>query len=87
MFSKMIENYINKLTKNDIIYFAKKENIVLNNNELEIIYDYIKNDYKILLYGDSTSIFNNLKSRINPTSYQKIIILFDKYKRKYKKYL
>ena len=84
MFSKIIENYIKNITKNDILNYSKKEQIELNDNELDIVYNIIKNDYKILLYGDSTNIFNKLKNRINPTSYNKIKQLFDFYKNKYK---
>ena len=87
MILRMIEKYINNLEKTDIKDYALKENIFLNSNEVDIIYNYIKNDYKTLLYGDSTNIFNNLKSRINPTSYEKIKNLFDFYKEKYKNYL
>lgn len=87
MFSKLIVNYIKKLTKNDIIEFSKKEDILLNNNEIDIIYNYIKNDYNTLLYEDSTNIFNELKRKINSNSYYKIKNLFDEYKLKYKKYL
>lgn len=87
MFSKMIEKYIKNLTKNDIINYSKNENIDLNDNEINIIYNIIKEDYKILLYGDSTNVFKKLKSRINSTSYDKIKYLFDSYKEKYKNYL
>jgi hypothetical protein len=41
----IILNYINKLKKEDIYNFSLKENIELNDNELDIIYDYIKNDF------------------------------------------
>lgn len=87
MFSKMIDNYIKNLTKDDILNYSIKEKINLNFNELECIYNTIKNDYKTLLYGDYNTIFNNIKSRINPTSYRKIKTLFIKYKNKYNKYL
>ena len=87
MFSRIIENYINNLTKKDIIDFSNKENIILDNSELDYIYKIIKTEYKTILYDDSTDIFNNIKSRINPTSYNKIKKLFDSYKEKYKKYL
>ena len=87
MFKKLIENHIKNLTKKDIIDYSKNENINLNNNEIDIIFNYIKNDYKTLLYGDSSYIFKDLKNRINPTSYQKIKSLYDTYKDKYKNYL
>ena len=87
MISRLIEKNIKSLTKEDIIKYSMNENIVLNSNEVDIIYNIIKNDYKILLYGDSKPIFDNLKSRINPTSYQKIYELYNFYKNKYKNYL
>ena len=42
----------------------ENENIILNSNEVDIIYNTIKNDYKVLLYGDSKPIFDNLKRKI-----------------------
>lgn len=87
MFSKIINNYVSNLTKQDIIDYSIKENIELNNDEIDLIYKTIKSNYKDLLYGDSNIIFNNIKSRINPTSYNKLKSLFITYKNKYKKYL
>ncbi len=87
MILKFIEKNINSLSKNDIKNIAKNENVILNDKEIDIIYFYIKNEYKTLLYGDSDSIFNDLKSRINPTSYNQIKDLFDFYKNKYQNYL
>lgn len=87
MISRLIEKNIKSLTKEDILYYSKNENIILNDSEVEIIYNIIKNDYKILLYGNSEPIFNNLKSRINPTAYKKIYELYNFYKDKYKNYL
>lgn len=87
MISRLIEKNIKSLTKEDIINYSKNENIILNSNEIDIIYNTIKNDYKTLLYADSRPIFDNLKSRINPTAYQKIYELYNFYKDKYKNYL
>ena len=87
MISRLIEKNIKSLTKEDILHYSKNENIILNDNEVEIIYNIIKNDYKILLYVNSEPIFNNLKSRINPTAYKKIYELYNFYKDKYKNYL
>lgn len=87
MFSKLILKYINNLTKNDIMLLASSNNIKLNNDEVDIIYNYIKKDYKILLYGNSEPIFNDLKNKINYDSYEKIKYFFNFYKKKYKNYL
>ena len=87
MIYRLIEKNIKSLTKEDIISYANSENVKLDNNEVNIIYNTIKSDYKTLLYGDSELIFNNIKSRINPTAYKKIYELYNFYKNKYKNYL
>jgi hypothetical protein len=87
MFSNLIKKYIENLTKNDIISFALNENIKLNNKEIDIIFNTIKNDYNTLLYGNSDKIFEKLKKEINLISFNKIKKYFDYYKEKYKNYL
>ncbi len=87
MKDKLIKNYISKITKTDILEFAKKNDINLNDNELEYIYNIIKNQYQEILYGDFNNIFKNLKNNINNDSYQKIVKLFFIYKEKYQSFL
>ena len=83
MKDKLIKNYINKLKKEDIKLFATNNNITLNDNELSVIYDTIKNDYESLLYGNHDKVFNELKSKVSSDNYDKIINLFFEYKKKY----
>ena len=52
----IISNYISKLDKNNITYFALKNDIRLNDNELDYVYKTIKNDYKILLSNNYESV-------------------------------
>ena len=56
----IIKKYIDKITISDINSFANKNNINLNNNELNIIYKYIKNDWKTIIYGNYSYILNDL---------------------------
>ena len=87
MKDKLIKNYINKLKKEDISVFATNNNITLNDTELSVIYDTIKNDYESLLYGDHDKVFNELKSKVSSDNYDKIINLFFEYKKKYAQFL
>lgn len=84
---KFIEQYINKITLNDIVNFADKNNISIDKYTSQIIYFYIKNYWYDLLYKDSNSILNKLKKEINLDIYNKIEKLFYFYKNKYKDYL
>lgn len=86
MYLKIIENYINKLSKDDIILFAFKNNIILKPNESDYLYNVIKNDYKILLGNNYNYVFNNAKNYIDSNKLKKIYNLFLDYREKYKFY-
>lgn len=83
----LIEQYVNRITLSDINSFASKNGIYLKNDVLELIYKYIKNDYKTIIYGNVDSIFNELKSKINEEDLNKIKSLYFEYKQKYRNYL
>lgn len=78
----IINKYINKLTKEDINKFALSQNIKLTNEELNIIYNHIKNDYQEFLTQNPNSLLNQIKKEVRPIVYDKIIELYNKYKDK-----
>ncbi len=82
MYEKLIKNYVDKLTINDIFNFANYENIVISNNDANTILFYIKNYWQIIYKGDSTQIFIELKSKLQESTYKKVIELYNKYKNK-----
>lgn len=84
MYELLIQNYIRKLTKEDILNFCNKENISLTNEELNIFYIFIKKYWREFIKNEPSKIFNDLKTKIRPTTYDKMIILYNKYK-EYKK--
>lgn len=86
MYEKMLEKYINKLTKEDILKFSYTQNVKLTHEELDIIYFYIKEYWKQIVKSDPTSIFMELKEKLSTNVYNKMIELYNKYKG-YKKYL
>ena len=75
----LIYKYINKLTKNDIIQFGLKQNITLDNNDTNIIYDYIKNDNKRII-NNPLEIISEVKDKVSEQVYHKLLELYDKYK-------
>lgn len=77
----LIYRYINNLSKDNILYYTKnKLNYSLEENELNIIYLYIKRYYKEILSGNYVDILNSLKEKIRPKTYNIILDLLDKYK-------
>lgn len=78
----IIINYIKRLTKNDIMNYCNNNNIPLTDEELEVIYYYIKNRYNDFLEGKETKILEEIKYKVKSATYNKILELYTKYKDK-----
>ena len=82
--NNLIKIYINKLKKENIEEFTKNNNIFLNQNEIDILYNLAKTKYQDILNGDETEIYN-LKKYISEENYNKLYELYLKYKKRYLK--
>lgn len=78
----VLKDIVNKLSEDDIRNFAFKEGICLTNDELKTIYVYIKNYWHIFFKGDATFLFEELKDKLEPKTYTKVVELYNKYKKK-----
>ena len=78
----LVSEYVKRLTKDDIVKFANNQGVVLESDELDIIYDYVKNKYKTVLYGNARSVLDELKEKVRPMTYQKIETLYLQFKDK-----
>ena len=67
----ILKSYVDKLSINHIKEYAKKNNIVLKNNEDEIIYD-----YKEFYYGEPKNLLDELKSKLSCPTYEKLEELY-----------
>lgn len=76
----IIKKYIQRLTKEDIYQYAKRENITLTDKELEIIYYYIKNKYQLYFDGHHKQLLQEIKQQVKPATYTKIEELYNLYK-------
>lgn len=76
----LLTEYINKLKKEDINSFALKQGIILEEDELEVIYNHIKRDYKTVIYGNARSILDQIRSEVKPLTYSKIENLYSQFK-------
>ena len=81
--TNLIKKYIDKLTIDDIRKYSLKNDISLNQQELNFIYNTIKNDYNKLLSDNYTEILDKLKKNLSKDNYDKIVFLFHKYKKEY----
>lgn len=80
----ILETYIKKLKKEHIIEYAKKNNIILQSNEVDIIYEYMTKYFKIFYSGDPSFLFDELKEKLSLNTYNTLIMLYKKAKEKIK---
>lgn len=87
MVEKLIIQYIDRMTLADIDEFARKNGIVLTSDELDLVYYHIKNNWRTIVYGNPKPILEDLRSRVDSLTYQKIENLYVGFKNKYSSYL
>lgn len=82
MYLELIKKYVNNLKRSDIETYASKNNIKLEQNELELLYNTIKMRWKDI-YMDGISVINEYKSKLKDSTYNKLIELYNNIKRYY----
>ena len=58
-----IYEYINRLRYEDVVNFCNYKNISVSDSELQIIYNYIKNDYK-RFFNDPMVVLNEVMNKV-----------------------
>lgn len=76
----LISEYVKRITKDDINKFSLKQGVNLTKDELDIIYNYVKKDYKTVIYGNPRVILDELKTKVRPLTYNKIESLYEQFK-------
>ena len=71
----LIREYVNRLRKEDVNNYALKQNIVLDNSEIDFIYSYIKNNYRKILNRDISLSLEEVKPKLRDSTYNKLVIL------------
>lgn len=80
---KIIENYINTTLNPSIIKdYASNNNFNISSSESIILYNFIKENYKSILNGNS-EVLLKLKLLIREDLYEEVIKLYNYYKKKY----
>ena len=79
-----ILNYIKKLTKNDIVNFASKQNISLRDDEIDVIYSYIKTRYSDFFAGREKELQLEIKEQVSSSTYIQILDYYQLYLEKVK---
>ena len=82
----LIKNYIDKLTIDNLKEFALKNQINLNDTELQYLLELTKNHFEEMLVNEDKYL-NLVQNNINPEAFIKIKELYLYYKNRYKGYL
>ena len=82
----LIKNYVDKLTTQNLKEFAVKNDIYLNQNELEYLLNLVQNNFEDILVNEDKYL-NLVQNNINAEAFIKVKELFLYYKNRYKGYL
>ena len=82
IYKELVKMYIPKLRIQDLEEFAYKNNISYTNDELVEVYQFIRFNYNDLL-NENVKVFEELKNKISPTLYKRLLDLYIEYKNKY----
>ncbi len=83
----IIERYMNKLTKEDVNNFAIKNNVILNEEELNFTHQFVKKNWSTLLSNPNMFHFERYKNHFSEENYHKINRLIKEYLTRYKSFL
>ena len=77
----LIYEYINRLKREDIVKFCNIKDIHVSASEIDIIYNYIKRDYKSF-FNNPDAVLEEIKSKVSSNTFNVIMDLYNKYKNK-----
>lgn len=80
----IIQKYVDTISLNNIMEYAKKEEIFLNDVEANVLLCYLKKYWKDFYYSYPENLINEIKDKISETNYKKLIILYNEAKEKIK---
>lgn len=82
MVKSLVRSYVSQLTTKDLEKYAKMYNISYTQDELIIVYQFIKYHYEDLL-NENIKVFEEIKNKISPTLYKQLLSYYIDLKQKY----
>ncbi len=82
MYDYIIEEYVKKITKKDVINFATKKKVNLTDEEADIIYEYLKKHWQTFYKGNPSKLLEELSHKISPHTFLKVKELYIEFKNK-----
>lgn len=82
IYKELVRKYVNTITIKDLEKYANEYKLQYTQDELLIIYNFIKYYYNDLL-NENIKVFETIKDKINPNLYKKLLDLYIDYKNRY----
>ena len=79
--NNLIESFIKRMTKEDIIKFASKNNLKTTSEEIDFVFNFIKNNYQDVLKNPNKFDITLYKSHFSKDNYLFLEGLVNKYKK------
>ncbi|MBO5475778.1 MAG: DUF2624 family protein [Bacilli bacterium] len=78
--NNIISNYVERLTKEDIIKFANMNNLSVSDSEIDFVYTFIKRNYKNVLNNPNSFNLSLYREKFSEDNYLFLENLIKKYK-------
>ena len=85
MYDYLIDEYVKRLTTDEIKSFAFSKGVELTEDETNLIFSTIKTKWRTFVHGNPRPILNEIKTQVRPLTYNKIETLYIEAKNKYLK--
>ncbi|MGM9834187.1 MAG: hypothetical protein ACI31M_00180 [Bacilli bacterium] len=83
----LIERYMSKLTKEDVLKFAISNNVNLSESELDFTYQFVKKNWQTILSNHGNFDIDRYKGNFSEENFTKIKKLIKEYATKYSRYI
>lgn len=77
----IIYEYINRLRREDIVKFCVIKGIDASDSEIDVVYDYVKHDYK-RFFNNPMEVLLEVKNKVSNNTFNIIMDFYEKYKNK-----
>lgn len=81
MYKELIKKYAKSLTPEQVKDYALKEGVEVSDEEASLFVSVIKTRLDEMLEGNALEVLNEYKSKLSTSSYNKLLELYDKYKK------
>lgn len=75
----LIQSYIDKIKLDDIRQFAIRQNVFLEDDELQVIYNYVKNDNE-RFFKNPDGVLMEIKGKVKEDTFTVISELYNRYR-------